>query len=199
MPLPVNFTRFFAELRVLIFGIIELFRWDQNHKHGISLSFRRLVQVRYIFQRFIEKIKLFFGDVTVGRLSSPEDERHFNTVLILQEFAGLSRLGLQIVLINAKRQADTLHLSLLLLAFMLPFQFCLPVQVLSKIQDFTDRRISFWSHFNQVQPDILGPFEGLFKRPYPKLLTILINEAYLGNFYLVIGPELLTNIRGMKN
>ena len=131
--------------------------------HATSFHFRRLIDLRHVFQRLRESIKEFSAAVFVDDITPAELDPRLHFVALLEEFSGMTCLEFEIVCVGVRPEADFFQRDrmLLLLGFLLLLLYL--VAVLSEVDDLADRRINARGDFDEVQVEFSREFESLVK------------------------------------
>src|SRR5688500_8505169 len=107
-PVPVTEKRFFAPLWVFIFGTVpaRLFR-RENHGHRLAFEFRLALDLGDVGELLGDAIDDLAAELRVRDLPPAEHQRHLHLVAFLEEPPGVTRLRVEVVIIDAR---SVLHL-----------------------------------------------------------------------------------------
>ena len=114
-------------------------------------------------------------------LASAEEYSELHLMSLFEKFVGVLQLGVQIVLVGFRSQADFLEGHTVLMAFLssvtyLPF---LLVKILAIIHYAAYWRVGVWRDFNKVESRVLGTSQCLVSFNYPHLIVLFVDETNL--------------------
>jgi hypothetical protein len=137
---------------------------------------------------FNNSLEEFFTQFLVSDLTPSEHDGEAHLCTVSKEPLRLPQLCLQVVIINARSQADFLDFDdfLPLSRLSLPPAFLIPV--LSVVHDSADRRDSVWLHFDKIQTALTRNPERFVCSDNAEVHTILVNQANLGYTDPFINP-----------
>lgn len=141
------------------------------------MFFGSLIDLGHIRERSLHNLHLVHGQVHVGDLSPFKDKRHLDAVALLQELPRLFHLGLDVVLVRAKADANAFHLVFLRMRALFLKELLLAVLVLAVIHQTADRRVNIGRHLHQIRAGFLGQAERILNGFDAKLLLLAADEA----------------------
>src|SRR5688572_5852615 len=115
-PVPVTEKRFFAPLWVFIFGTVtaRLFR-RENHRHGLALELRLALDLGDVGELLSDAVDDFPTQLRVRDLPPAEHQRHLHLVAFLEKPAGVTRLRVEVVIVDARSVLHLLEVNHMLL------------------------------------------------------------------------------------
>lgn len=112
----------------------------------------------------------------VSHLTTAEEDRNLDLVFVLQEPAGLSNFGVDVVLTRLGTKANFLGPSLVRVGAVV-FLLVLFVLVLAEVHDSANRRLFVGSHLNKIKASLASSTQGVVGRNDAQLSTVGSNNS----------------------
>ena len=128
-----------------------------------------------------ELIEQSLAQVRVGHLAAAEEDGELDLVPGVEELRGLSSLGLQVVVVDLRPDADFFQLDDVLMLAGLALLAALFVAVLAVVHEPADRRHGIWRNLDQVEPALARHLERIECRDDAHLLAVFIDEPDLAD------------------
>ena len=180
LPVPVTLNRFFAALRVFVFGISFhscVFRRAQHHHHvaaveeGLGLDRPDLLDV------VGEAEEQVAAALRMGRLATAEHDRDLHLRALVQKPLYVTLLGVVVVDADLRAELDLLDVDLALVLPSLLRLLLLLVLVLAVVHDLRDRRVGLGRDLDEVEVLAVGVLAGLVGGLDPELRAVVVDQA----------------------
>ena len=114
-------------------------------------------------------------------LASAEEYSELHLMSLFEKFVGVFQLGVQIVLVSFRSQADFLegHTVMEALLSSITYLSFLLVKILAIIHYPAYGRVGVWRDFNKVESRVLGTSQCLVSFNYPHLIILFVDETNL--------------------
>ena len=193
-PDPVTLKRFAAPLCVLsfIFMIVlyclRFLRCDDRDQ--VRTFHPGLVFHCPDFSEFLnESFQKSSANALMDDFSSPEKDRRFNFVSLLEKAKGMILLELVVVFVRIRAKLDFLNRDVLLMLLRFVLLLVQLVKVLAVIHDPTDRWICSGSNFNQIQTAFFSNLQCGLRCKNSKLFVVIVDNANLPGTDSVVHPD----------
>ena len=144
----------------------------QNHDHAASLelglAFNDAEFIGFLSDAFQHPLT----DIGMGDLPAAKPDGQFDFIPVVQKFDDITKLCLEVVLVNRRAEADFLNVDNLLVLAGLLFLLLHFVTILTVIHNPANRRFGGRSHIDQIQIGIGSDLQSFPNRFYAELLPI---------------------------
>jgi hypothetical protein len=124
----------------------------------------------------------------MGGLAATEPDFDFDFVTLFEEPSRCAHTHLQVMIVGTRAKPHFFDLRNVLVLLGVSLTLVLLEFEFPQIGNATDWRIGGRRDFDQVQSGFLGAMNSIFEWHDPDLLTVSIEDSYLGGSDLVIGP-----------
>src|SRR5512138_2611838 len=116
LPLPVTEKRFLAPRWLFIFGITRTrsFR-RENHRHRVAFHLFLALDLRDVREIVRDPVDYSLSQLRMGDLTTAEHESDLDLVTLSEEAAGMSRLRVEVVILDPGAVLDLLEMDHVLL------------------------------------------------------------------------------------
>src|SRR5947209_2516662 len=192
LPVPVTLNRFFAALRVLIFGISFhscVLRWTQQHHHVAAVEERLGLDHPDLLDVLGEAQKEVTAALRMGGLPPTEHDRHLDLRALVQKPLDVPLLGVVVMDSDLRAKLDLLHVDLALVLASLLRLLLLLVLVLPVVHDLRYRRIGHRRDLDEIEVLPVGVLAGLVRRLDSELSPVVVDQTDTGHPSGVVDPR----------
>ena len=165
--------------RCYLLLIVALRLRREEHGHVSPLELGLLIQIGKLSALLGKLAEQLLANVGMGHLSAAEADRDLDAVAVAEELLGIFQLGVEIVLADAGRHPNLLHLNDVLILARFLLALGLLEAILAVVHDLAHGRVGARGDLHEIEILLLSDLQRFLGRHDAELRTVLADDADL--------------------